>query len=296
MTIKPSEILEYDSKSYTEPSSRESRIEVEFLDSVEMANDEVIKLDSIAESQSGDGVKWLKKLKHELRAQRKSLTPENILYCTAFVRRMLEDTSTATEANFIRFEEAFISRLPNTTTVGEDDVHVKSAKLQQEFDESLSEYSSRVTALLHKFGFKNLVTGVELSAAEAGTLNSIKSKYIWPLKCGAPKKKLQEEIEIQQRLKTLKLFDKQARTADYNNLLSYAHSLDRHPFNNSMQMRPSTTNPSINPVEQQANIGQDISQTQQGNRWELHERSESQNSIINDSETLHPSDFLCSTC
>ncbi|RKF80346.1 hypothetical protein GcM3_046018 [Golovinomyces cichoracearum] len=80
MTIKPSEILEYDSKSYTEPSSRESRIEIESLDSVEMADDEVIKLDNIAEFQSGDGVKWLKKLKHELRAQRKSLTPENILY------------------------------------------------------------------------------------------------------------------------------------------------------------------------------------------------------------------------
>ncbi|RKF56087.1 hypothetical protein GcM3_198040 [Golovinomyces cichoracearum] len=49
MTIKPSEILEYDSKSYTEPSSREPRIEVKSLDSVEMANDEVIKLDNVAE-------------------------------------------------------------------------------------------------------------------------------------------------------------------------------------------------------------------------------------------------------
>ncbi|KAI1004526.1 hypothetical protein K3495_g3688 [Podosphaera aphanis] len=175
MTIKPSEILEYESESYIEPSSRESRIAVKSLNSVEMANDEVIKLDNIAEFQSGDEVKWLKKLKHELRAQQKSLTPENILYCvdlqltgdadrwtqqTAFVRRMLEDTSTATEADLIRFEEALKSRFPNMVT--------KS-------DESLSEYSSRATSLLDEFGVKDQVAGVELSAVEAGTLNSIKS-------------------------------------------------------------------------------------------------------------------------
>ncbi|RKF56887.1 hypothetical protein GcM3_192042 [Golovinomyces cichoracearum] len=199
---------------------------------------------------------------------------------------MLEDTSTVTEDDFIRFEEAFKARFPCTTTVGEVDVHAKLAKPKQEFDESLSEYLSRATALLYEFGVKDQVAGVELSTAEAGTLNSIKSKYIYGLsstkfrlealylqvllssslascisivntavKMLEQKKKLQEEIEVQQRLKTLDLFDKQARTAGYNNLLSYAHSLNRHPFNNSMQMRPLTTNPSINPVEQQANIG-----------------------------------------
>ncbi|RKF56791.1 hypothetical protein GcM3_192043 [Golovinomyces cichoracearum] len=167
----PSEILEYDSKSYTEPSPRESRRKFESLDSVEIAND-----------------------KHELRAQRKSLTPENILYCvdlqltgdadrwiqqTVFFRRMLEATSTATEADFIRFEEAFKSRFPNTTVVCEVDIHAKLAKLQQEFDESLSEYSSRATSLLHEFGVKDQVAGVELSAIEAGTLNRIKFKYIY---------------------------------------------------------------------------------------------------------------------
>lgn len=68
MTIKPSEILEYESESYIDPSSRESQIEVDSRNSVEMAIDEVIKLENIAEFQSGDGVKWLKKLKHELRA------------------------------------------------------------------------------------------------------------------------------------------------------------------------------------------------------------------------------------
>ncbi|RKF80345.1 hypothetical protein GcM3_046017 [Golovinomyces cichoracearum] len=231
---------------------------------------------------------------------------------------MLEDTSTVTEADFIRFEEAFKSRFPNTTTVGEVDVHAKLAKLEQELDESLSEYLSRATALLHEFGFKGQVAGVELSAAEAGTLNSIKSKYIYgpqvrssallsrslascisifktAVKMLEHKKKLQEEIEVQQQLKTPELFDKQARTAGYNNLLSYAHSLDRHPSSNSIQMRPPTTNPSTNPVEQQANIGQDTSRTPQGNRREWHERSESHHSIINGSETLHPSDSLCST-
>ncbi|KAI6244673.1 hypothetical protein HI914_07496 [Erysiphe necator] len=186
MTIKPSEILEYESESYIEPSSRESQIEVDSRNSVEMANDEVIKLENIAEFQSNDGVKWLKKLKlkHELRAQRKPLTPENILYCvdlqftgdadrwiqqTAFVRRMLEDTATATEADLIRFEEAFKSRFPNMITVGEVDVHAKLAKLQQNSNKSLSEYSSRTISLLHEFGVKDQVAGVELSAAEAGT-------------------------------------------------------------------------------------------------------------------------------
>ncbi|KAI0998913.1 hypothetical protein K3495_g9284 [Podosphaera aphanis] len=240
---------------------------------------------------------------------------------------MLEDTSTATEADLIRFEEAFKSRFPNTVTVGEVDVHAKLAKLQQKFDESLSEYLSRATSLLHEFGVKDQVAGVELSAAEAGTLNSIKSKFIYGLSSAElrleavnlqallsnslvsfisivntavemleQKKKLQEEVEVQQRLKTLDLFAKQARTAGYNNLLSYAHSLDRHSFINSMQMRPSATNASITPVEQQAHIVQDTSRTQQRNRREWHERSESQHSIVNGSETLHPSDFLCSTC
>ncbi|RKF71565.1 hypothetical protein GcM1_250001 [Golovinomyces cichoracearum] len=199
-----------------------------------MANDDVIKLDNIAEFQSGDGVKWLKKLKHELRAQRKSLTPED-------------------------------------------------------------------TALLHEFRVKEQVAGLELSAAEARTLNSIKFKYIFGLssaelqleainlqallssslascisivntavKMLEQKKKLQEEIEVQQRLKTLELFDKQARTAGYNNLLSYAYSLDRHQFNNSMQMRPPTTNPGINSVKQQANNGQVTYRTKQSNRSKWH--------------------------
>ncbi|RKF72881.1 hypothetical protein GcM3_096022 [Golovinomyces cichoracearum] len=87
------------------------------------------------------------------------------------------------------------------------------------------------------------------------------------------KKKLQEEIEVQQRLKTLEIFDMKARTAAYKNIFSC-----------------------INPVEQQANIGQETSRTQQGNRREWHERSESHHSIINGSETLHPSGLLCSTC
>ncbi|RKF84354.1 hypothetical protein GcM1_106005, partial [Golovinomyces cichoracearum] len=35
-------------------------------------------------------------------------------------------------------------------------------------------------------------------------------------------------------------------------------------------IRPPTTNPSINPVEQQTNIGQNTSRTQQDNRRECH--------------------------
>ncbi|KAI6244672.1 hypothetical protein HI914_07497 [Erysiphe necator] len=110
------------------------------------------------------------------------------------------------------------------------------------------------------------------------------------------KRKLQEEVKVQQRLKTFDLFEKQARIAEYNNLLSYAHSLDRHSIINSVQIQPSATKTSITHVEQQAHISQDTSRTLQGNRREWHERSESQNSIMNGSETLHPSDFLCSTC
>ncbi|KAI6250999.1 hypothetical protein HI914_00558 [Erysiphe necator] len=285
MTIKPSEFLEYESEYYIEPSSRESQIEVDSRNSVEMANDEVIKLENIAEFQS---------------AQRKPLTPENILYCvdlkftedadrwiqqTAFVRRMLEDTATATEADLIHFEEAFKSRFLNMITVGEFDVHAKLVKLQQNSNESLSEYSPRTISLLHEFGVKDQVAGVELSAAEAGTLNSIKSKFIYGLsdaelrleavnlqallsnslascisivntavKMLEQKRKLQEEVAVQQRLKTLDLFDKQARIAGYNNLLSYAHSLDRHSIINSVQIQPSATKASITHVEQQAHI------------------------------------------
>lgn len=103
-------------------------------------------------------------------------------------------------------------------------------------------------------------------------------------------------MEVQRKLWILDLFDKQARIAGYNNPLSYAHSLDRHSFINSVQIQPSTTKASITHIEQQAHISQDTTRTLQGNRREWHERSEYQHSIVNGSETLHPSDFLCSTC
>ncbi|TQS38848.1 hypothetical protein Golomagni_00639 [Golovinomyces magnicellulatus] len=124
---------------------------------------------------------------------------------------MLEDTSKLTDADLIRFEEAF---------------------------------KSRATVLFHEFNVKDQVAGVELGSAEAGTLNSIKYKFIYSLSSVEPrfeainlnaplssslassiltvnttvkmleqKKKLQEKVEVQQRLKTLEIFDKQARTA-----------------------------------------------------------------------------------
>ncbi|POS81826.1 hypothetical protein EPUL_006826, partial [Erysiphe pulchra] len=306
-----------------------------------MSNNEVIKLDNITEFQSGDGAKWLKKLKHELRAQHKALSPENILYCvdlqlagdadrwvqqTGFVRRMLEDTTKATEEDLFRFEEAFKSRFSNTANVGEPDVHVKLAMFQQNPKESLYEYSLRATALLHEFGVKDQVPGVELSAPEAGTLNSIKTKFVYGLysaelrleainlqallsdslarsitivntavKMMEQKRRIMEEVNVQERLKTLDLFDKQARTAGYSNLVSYAHSLDRTGYVNSMQMRP-VTSKNIISIEPPTQVVHDSFKSQQENRRNWHDRTDSQHPIINGSESLHPTDFICSTC
>ncbi|RKF59902.1 hypothetical protein OnM2_056059 [Erysiphe neolycopersici] len=150
LKIQPSEIEEDEFYFYTEENSIESKIEAQSNVSCEMTNDEVIKLDNITEFQSGD-------------AQHKALSPENILYCvdlqlasdadrwvqqTGFVRRILEDTTYATDEDLVRFEEAFKSRFSNTAIVAEPDVHVKLAIFQQNPKESLYEYSS---ALLHEF-------------------------------------------------------------------------------------------------------------------------------------------------
>ncbi|POS88250.1 hypothetical protein EPUL_000077 [Erysiphe pulchra] len=169
-----------------------------------MTNDEVIKLDNISEFQSGDGAKCLKKLKHELRAQHKALSPD-------YIARMLEDTTKATDIDLVRFEEAFKSRLSNTAVVGEVD---------QNPEESLSEYSSRAIASLHEFGVKDQVPGIKLSVPESIAIVDTAVKML------VQKRRLIKEAEVQERLKTLDLFDKQACTAGFSNLHSFGHSLN----------------------------------------------------------------------
>ncbi|TQS39118.1 hypothetical protein Golomagni_00361 [Golovinomyces magnicellulatus] len=49
---------------------------------------------------------------------------------TAFIKRMLEDTTTATNADLARFEYTFKSWFLNTVVLGEADLNAKLAMLQ----------------------------------------------------------------------------------------------------------------------------------------------------------------------